>query len=64
MDGKLSGLLVANITLAPIQRLAEAITPSLGTVLITVQILVGLATAYYFWRKARAVRVPKNRRKQ
>lgn len=56
MDGKFQGLLAANVTLAGIQRFFDSVKPMLGTILIVVQILVGLATAYYFFRKAKAVR--------
>ena len=62
MDGKMQGLLAVNIGLAPIQRIVEAIKPTLGGILIVAQILVAMATAWYFYRKGKAVRVPKRRK--
>lgn len=63
MDGKVQGLLAANIFLEGLKKFMDLVQPVTAHLLIAVQILVGLATAYYFWRKGRAVRVPKRKKK-
>jgi CRISPR/Cas system-associated protein Csm6 len=58
MDGKVEGLLTVNVVLNAVTRFFEIMKPALGTLLIMVNILVGAATVYYLWRKARAVQIP------
>lgn len=59
MSGKIIGLLAMNVSLEvgkQVGQLADKVKPNLETILVAVQILVGLATAYYFWRRARSVK--------
>lgn len=52
-EGKLGGLLAANVTLDGFRAVFTKIEPMLGSALTLVQIAVGIASAYYFFHKAR-----------
>lgn len=55
-------VLVANIGTAAITDAMRKVEPALHLLLLLGQIVVTAATVYYFWRKARAITLPSERK--
>jgi len=62
-DSGMGVILAFNIAVSALSDIVAKIEPFLHTVLTAGQIAVALVSVYYIWRKARAVRLPGEKKK-